>query len=143
MYWKYIQLTYPTWNFAYDCIFASKIDRTSPDLGESADSRAELQVFRGNLHREVIIYKCPGGASSPTHVLINPHTHTGMGLPVEGTNPGKPLGRGSPQSEGPSRTFSGISVAEGVRWGWGAVRYVVYGCSKISRLLEYISIHYR
>ena len=96
MYWKYIQLTYPTWTFVYDCIFASKIDQTSPDFGESADSRAELQVLRGNLDREVIIYKCPGGASSPTHVLLSPHTHTGMGLPVDHTNPGKPLGRGSP-----------------------------------------------
>ena len=101
MYWKYIQLTYPTWVLAYDCIFAAKIDRTSPDLGESTESRAELQVLREDLHREVIIYKYPGGASSPTHVLLSPHTHTGMGLPVDRTNPEKPLGRGSPPMRGP------------------------------------------
>ena len=48
--------------------------------------RAELQVSSDYLHREVIIYKYPGGASSPIQVFLSPHTHTGMGLPVEGTN---------------------------------------------------------
>ena len=142
MYWKYTQLTYPTWTFVYDCIFASKIDRTSPDFGESADSRAELQGLRGNLHREVIIYKCPGGASSPTHVLLNPHTHTGMGLPVEGTNPEKPLNQLCPQTRRPVQDIF-WDLAEGVRWGWGAVRYVAYGCSNIPQPLERISVHCR